>query len=100
MMQQPHRPVVPLPMRFVLDLMDGFRKLRAWRYGVCYSYMFLESNGKDLDHLRELVEAAKLRTVVGTTANLKELKDVQDLCQVVYSGRGGLGKAVVKVIEE
>ena len=100
MMQQPHRPVVPLPVRLVLNLMDGVRKLRAWRYGVTYSYMFLESNGKDLDHLRELVEAGKLRTVVGTTANLRDLKDVQNLCQVVYSGRGGLGKAVIKVIEE
>lgn len=98
-MQLPY-PVLPLPMRLALNLMDNVRKLRAWRYGVTYSYMFLESSGKDLDQLRELVESGKLRTVVGTTASLRDTKAVQDLCQVVYSGRGGLGKAVIKVVEE
>lgn len=99
LMQLPY-PVLPLPMRLALNLMDNVRKLRAWRYGVTYSYMFLESSGKDLDQLRELVESGKLRTVVGTTASLRDTKAVQDLCQVVYSGRGGLGKAVIKVVEE
>lgn len=87
-------------MRFALNLMDNFRKVRAWRYGVTYSYMFLESSGNDLDQLGDLVESGKLRTVVGTTANLGDVKAVQDLCQVVYSGRGGLGKAVIKIVEE
>jgi NADPH:quinone reductase-like Zn-dependent oxidoreductase len=62
--------------------------------------MFLESSCKDLDELRDLVESGKLRTVVGTTASLKDLKAVQEACQVVYSGRGGLGKVVIKVFDE
>ncbi|KAL2820281.1 chaperonin 10-like protein [Aspergillus granulosus] len=99
LMQLPHQPVLPLPLKLALNLMDSIRKLRARRYGVSYSYMFLESNGKDLDELRDLVESGKLKTIVGTTAVLKVLKDVQEACQVVYSGRGGLGKVVIKVVD-
>lgn len=100
LMQLPHRPVLPLPIKFALNLMDSIRKFRARRYGVTYSYMFLESSGKDLDELRDLVESGKLRTVVGTMASLRDIKAVQEACQVVYSGRGGLGKVVIKVVDE
>lgn len=99
LMQLPHQPILPLPMKLALNLMDCVRKFRAWRYGVTYSYMFLESSGKDLDELRDLVESGKLRTVVGTIAGLRNLKAVQDACQVVYSGRGGLGKVVIRVVD-
>jgi hypothetical protein len=62
--------------------------------------MFLESSHEDLDLLRGLVEEGKLRTVVGTTASLRDVEAVRDACQVVYSGKGGLGKTVIKVVEE
>lgn len=100
LMQLPHQPVLPLPIKFALNSMDCVRKFRARRYGVTYSYMFLESSGKDLDKLRDLVESGKLRTVVGTMASLRDIKAVQEACQVVYSGRGGLGKVVIKVVDE
>ncbi|KAL2836987.1 chaperonin 10-like protein [Aspergillus pseudoustus] len=100
LMQLPHHPVLPLPIKLSLNLMDSIRKFRARRYGVSYSYMFLESSGSDLDELRDYVETGKLKTVVGTTALLKDLKTVQEACQIVYSGRGGIGKVVIKVIDE
>lgn len=100
LMKLPHQPVLPLPVKFALNLMDRVRKFRARRYGVTYSYMFLASSGKDLDELRDLVECGKLRTVVGTTASLRDIKAVQEACHVVYSGRGGLGKVVIKVVDE
>lgn len=99
-MQLPHQPALPFPMKLALNLMDCVRKFRARRYGVTYSYMFLQSSSKDLDELRDLVESGKLRTVVGTVASLKDIKAVQEACQVVYSGRGGLGKMVIKVDDE
>ena len=80
--------------------MDCVRKLRARRYGVEYSYMFLESTGEDLDELRGHVEEGRLRTVVGTTVPLSDIKAVQDACQIVYSGKGGLGKVVIRVAQE
>jgi len=100
MMQLPHHPVVPLPFRLVLNLIDWTRKFRARRYGVTYTYMFLDASGEDLDELRGLVEDGKLRTVVGTTASLRDVEAVRNAFQLVYSGRGGLGKAVIKVVEE
>lgn len=90
---------VPIYVKLGLNLMDSIRKMRARRYGVSYTYMFLHENGKDLDALREYVEDGKLKTVVGTTVNMSDIQAVRDACQVVYSNQGGLGKAVIKVAE-
>jgi NADPH:quinone reductase-like Zn-dependent oxidoreductase len=79
--------------------MDYTRKLRAKRYGVSYSYMFLEPNGEDLDKLRGYIEEGKLKQVVGTTVNMQDISEVRKACQVVYNNRGGLGKVVIRVIE-
>ncbi|CAG8400792.1 unnamed protein product [Penicillium salamii] len=98
-MDLPHKPTIPFAFRMALNAMDCVRKVRARRYGVEYSYMFLESSGEDLDELRGHVEGGKLRTVVGTTAHLSDIKAVQDACQIVYSGRGGLGKVVIRVAQ-
>ncbi|EFE32719.1 zinc alcohol dehydrogenase, putative [Trichophyton benhamiae CBS 112371] len=99
LMQLPHRPALPIPIKLALNAMDSIRKFRARRYGVTYSYMFLESSCKDLEELRDLVESGKLRTVVGTTASLRDLQAVREACQIVYSGRGGLGKVVINVVD-
>lgn len=77
--------------------MDSFRKLRARRYGVNYSYLFLDPSGKDLDELRGYVEDGKVRSVVGTTVELQDIEAVRKACQVVFSGKGGLGKMVIKI---
>lgn len=99
MMDLPHKPTIPFAFKTALNLMDCVRKLRARRYGVEYSYMFLASTGQDLDELRTYVEEGRLRTVVGTTAQFSDLKAVQDACQIVYSGKGGLGKVVLKIAQ-
>ncbi|CAI7605262.1 unnamed protein product [Penicillium crustosum] len=88
---------IPIALRMALNAFDYVRKLRAGRYSVEYSYMFLSPNGQDLDELRKYVEERRLRTVVGTTVELSDIEAVRSACQVVYSGKGGLGKAVVKV---
>jgi hypothetical protein len=61
--------------------------------------MFLEPNGKDLDSLREWIEEGKVKSVVGTVVNLRDIEEVRRACQVVYDGKGGLGKAVIRVIK-
>ncbi|KAJ9298196.1 hypothetical protein DTO271G3_3801 [Paecilomyces variotii] len=96
-MRLPHHLTVPLVPRLALDMMDSIRKLRAKRYGVSYSYMFLEPSGEDLDTLRGYVEEGRLKTVVGTTANMQDIAEVRKACQVVYSNRGGLGKVIIVV---
>ncbi|KAL4866535.1 hypothetical protein BDV12DRAFT_199015 [Aspergillus spectabilis] len=62
--------------------------------------LFLASSDNGLDELRDLVDSGKLRTVVGTIASLTDVEAVQEACQVVYSGRGGIGKMFIKVVNE
>ncbi|KAJ5970971.1 uncharacterized protein N7479_000889 [Penicillium vulpinum] len=96
-MDLPHKPSIPIAFRMALNAFDCVRKLRARRYGVEYSYMFLGSSGRALDELRNYVEEHRLRTVVGKTVELSDIEAVRSACQIVYSGKGGLGKVVVKV---
>lgn len=93
----PNKPKMPAVFRMGLNALDCVRKLRARRYGVEYSYMFLESSGQDLDELRGYVEEGRLKTVVGNVVELSDIEAVRSACQVVYSGKGGIGKVVVRV---
>jgi Zinc-binding dehydrogenase len=86
---------VPFPIRIGLNVMDRIRVARASRYGVKYSSIFLEPNAKDLDSIQQWAEEGKLRTIVGTKVHFKDLQAVRDACQVVYDGRGGVGKSVI-----
>lgn len=98
-MRLPHKPAVPLVPKVSLNLLDSVRRFRASRYGVSYSYMFLEPSGEDLDKLREYVEEGKMKQVVGTTVNIRDIAEVRKACEVVYSNRGGLGKTVIRVVD-
>lgn len=98
-MRLPHKPAVPLVPKVSLNLLDSVRRFRASRYGVSYSYMFLEPCGEDLDKLREYVEEGKMKQVVGTTVNIRDIAEVRKACEVVYSNRGGLGKTVIRVVD-
>lgn len=94
-MRLPHRPIVPLVPRVFLNITDSIRRFRARRYGVSYSYMFLETSGEDLDALRGFIEEGKLKPVVGSIVEMGDISEVRKACQVVYSNQGGLGKMVI-----
>ncbi|KAL3486587.1 chaperonin 10-like protein [Aspergillus germanicus] len=96
-MRLPHRPVLPIIPRVVLNVADSVRKMRAARYGVRYEYMFLEPSGEDLESLRGFVEEGSLKTVVGNVVDMKDVEEVRRACQVVYCSQGGLGKVVIRV---
>lgn len=74
--------------------------MRAWRWGVEYEYFFLEPNGGDLDRLAGWVEQGKVRAVVGRVVDFRDVEGVREACEEVYSGRGGIGKAVIEVVRE
>ena len=78
-------------------MLDAVRKLRATRWSVEYEYMFLEPNGKDLEVLSGYVGKGLLRPVVGTRVELKDIEMVRVVANMVYTGKGGLGKAVIEV---
>lgn len=44
-----------------------------------------------------MLRGGRLVTVVGTIAEIKNIESVRNACEVVYSGKGGLGKSVIQV---
>ena len=92
--RRPSQPRVPLVARFFLDATDSVRKLRAWRWSVNYTYMFLDSDAEELNILRSYVEEGKIRPVIGSRTDLKDIEKVKEACLQVYNGKGGIGKAV------
>jgi hypothetical protein len=99
-LQRPGSPQIPLVARLFLDLMDGIRKLRAYRWSVAYSYLFLNPNGKDLDFLRDCVEEGKLVPVVGMRVDFRDIDKVRGACQLTYQGKGGIGKTVFEIVQD
>lgn len=97
--KRPDNPRVPFIARMFLDLQDTIRKHRAARWKVDYTYMFLASDASELDILRGYVEEKKIRPVVGSITDLKDIEKVKEVCQQVYAGKGGVGKAVFRVVE-
>ena len=97
LMKRPGRLPVPWYARGVLNAMNALRKARAWRSGAQYSYFFLETNGDDLEALSMYVEEGKVKPVVGSRVDLRELEKVKKACEQVYAGKGGIGKAVISM---
>lgn len=97
LMDLPHVPKIPFPARMGLNFLDQIRKLRARRYKTRYSYMFLRSSGEDLDELSRYVEDGKLKTVLGTVADFRDIEAIRKACAVVFGGKGGLGKTVIRI---
>lgn len=91
----PSKPIVPTPIKFFLNMLDRVRKLRASRWGVGYDYLFIDPNGKDLEFLREWIDKGSVKSIVGTTVSFTDLEEVKKACDVVYNGKGGVGKAVI-----
>lgn len=97
-MQRPDNPRIPWFGRLYLDAGDMLRRLRAWWWHVEYIYWFLDPNGHDLATLTVYVEEGKLLPVVGARVNMKDINRVRDACQLVYNGKGGLGKTVFDIL--
>lgn len=96
-MQRPDKPVIPLLGRLILDASDAVRRLRAWRWGVTYFYLFLDPNGEDLKTLAKYVEEGKLAPVVGARVDMRDIGKVREACGLTYKGKGGLGKTILEV---
>lgn len=98
--KRPDHPKLPLLARTFLDSVDYIRKLRARRWNVKYTYMFLSSTAADLDTLSGYVESGALIPVVGSVVDLNDIEKVREACLQVYNGTGGIGKTVFQVVGE
>jgi NADPH:quinone reductase-like Zn-dependent oxidoreductase len=88
---------LPWPVLMGLNVMDMIRKARARRWGVEYSYLFMEAHWEDLERVEKFVEEKALRPVVGTRVDMRDIEKVREACMVIYKGKGGLGKTVFEV---
>ena len=91
-------PSLPIYLKATLNLLWSFSLCWAWWYQVKYEYMFMHPIAKDLEQVAKWAEEKKLRPVVGQTVDLNNLEAVRDACNQVYLGKGGIGKAVVKIV--
>lgn len=96
-MRRPDRPQLPWLPRMFLNAADGIGRFRAWRWGVEYSYLFVDGDADDLDAPRGYVEAGKVKPVLGTVVQLRDKVEVRKAAGQVYHGEGGIGKAVIMV---
>lgn len=99
-MDTPDKPRLPIAVRMFLDATDALRRLRARFYSVSYKYLFLDPNGKDLATLGEAMTEGKLRPIVGSRVDMRDIEKVREACWQSYKGKGGLGKTVFEIKEE
>jgi hypothetical protein len=90
-------PSVPFAARTFLNAADTYKRWKAKRAGVTYLYMFLEPNANDLDSLAKWSEEGKLKAVVGTAVKMNEFQKVVEALEVVFKGKGGLGKTIIEI---
>ncbi|KAK2594635.1 hypothetical protein QQS21_007672 [Conoideocrella luteorostrata] len=88
---------IPFVPGTLLNALDSWHKFRARRWKVHYEYMFLDANGKDLDELREHVDAQKLKPVVGLTVHFEDIEQVKKAALTLFHGKGATGKTVIRM---
>lgn len=93
-------PNTPWVLKVVLNVMDWYYRWRVQQWGVKYVFAWVDPkhSGERLARLAGWMEEGKLRPVVGRTAKLEDLKAVIEGCQEVQSGKGGVGKFVIKMV--
>lgn len=99
MMCRPDNPTLPGFVRLLLNTTDAYRKMRTRRSGIHYEYFFVESNAQDLKELSEYIESGKLKPVVGQRVKIGDIDEVRKACALTRSGKGGIGKTVINIIE-
>ncbi|KAL9593938.1 MAG: hypothetical protein Q9219_007304 [cf. Caloplaca sp. 3 TL-2023] len=91
-------PAIPAYFRLPLNLAWSYGQWWAWWYGVRYEWMGLRANGKDLAVIGDLLEQKRIRPVVGQVASFNDEKAVREGCDMIYRGKGTVGKFVIKIV--
>lgn len=71
-------------------------RLRAWRSGVSYRYLFMHASGDDLRFLAGLVDAGKIRPVVDS---IYPLSRISDAFSALETGRAK-GKIIITMADD
>jgi NADPH:quinone reductase-like Zn-dependent oxidoreductase len=77
----------------IVSIINPVSEEEVKKYGVRGAYFFVQSNGKVLAELANLIDSGKIKPVVGKIFSLDEIKKAHELSQ---SGRA-VGKIVIKI---
>lgn len=80
-------------LKLVTKLLSSGVKRKAKKLGVKYSFLFMRADGKQLNEIRSLVEAGKIRPVID---KIFPFEKTNDAMSYVESGRAK-GKVVIKI---
>jgi NADPH:quinone reductase-like Zn-dependent oxidoreductase len=93
--EAPHIPVIA---RLLLNTIGWFIQFRAGRYQVKYVPIFTNSKATDLDRLRGWIDEGSIRPIIGQVEQFNNLEKIREICQGIFSGKGGIGKFVINVL--
>ncbi|MFD1002069.1 NADP-dependent oxidoreductase [Ohtaekwangia kribbensis] len=86
---------LPWYLKFITKVLSSGVKKKAKKLGVNYSFLFMKADGHQLNEIRSLVEAGKIRPVVD---KIFAFKKTNDAMTYIESGRAK-GKVVIKISE-
>ncbi|KAK7757948.1 hypothetical protein SLS62_000326 [Diatrype stigma] len=89
---------LPLLVRWMAGLAQWWYAFLLWGTGVRYAFV---SGGagrrEDLERAGEIIARGKVRALANVV-RLEDIGAVREACQMVYTGKGGVGQLVVKVV--
>jgi len=83
-------------LKCVIPMLSWSIRHKAKKFGITYSFLFMQPNGQQLSKISELVEAGKIKPVVDQTYDFIQIKEA---LQYVNTGRAK-GKVVLNNIAE
>jgi NADPH:quinone reductase-like Zn-dependent oxidoreductase len=86
---------LPWYLKFITKLLSSGVKKKAKKLGVNYSFLFMKADGQQLNEIRSLIEAGRIRPVVD---KIFAFKKTNDAMTYIESGRAK-GKVVIKISE-
>lgn len=93
----------PWWMTIPCDIGNWFFEFRARRRGCTYAHFLVGPDGEGLEDVLKMVDEGKVKAVIGGTAKLEEgaegLGRIQAFSEMMNTGKGGVGKYVVKLVE-
>ncbi|TVY92994.1 Reticulon-4-interacting protein, mitochondrial [Lachnellula willkommii] len=90
-------PRAPWVLRKLMDILDGTYKWRASRRGVRYEHANTQFSKEDSERIDGWVREGKLKPIVGEVFGMGDLDRVRKALDLVATGKGAVGKYVVKM---
>ena len=90
-------PGAPWMVKKLMDVLDAFFKWRAARWGVRYEHANTQFTKADSERIGKWVGEGKLKPVVDEVFDMEDLDRVRKAFDLVWTGKGAVGKYVVKI---